>query len=226
MAVYFWINSGGGSPAGNWSDNNNWSFTDGGSAAGSYPDGTDDTAIIGYAATGSILEMGGFSGTIGLFLVLSSSYTLDLTNSESYNSLSFNLGLFYGSGSGPINSALTGPCIFRGSGASNAYYVGGDAYFIGSGCTNNGQVTGSAYFTNSGGAINNTGGSVGGLAVFNGGSWESKGLLTGPAVFYGQGSGTSRLHSGSVTGALIPLSPFTNTGTAGKYPLDILGTGI
>ena len=87
-------------------------------------------------------------------------------------------------------------------------------------------MTGNAYFTNSGGSVNSAYGDVDGLAVFSGGSWENAGSLTGSAVFHGLGDGTSRLHSGSVTGALFPLSEFTNTGTAGKYPFDVLGAGI
>ena len=225
MAFYFWI-GGGSSPTGSWDINDHWSFTDGGSPAGSYPDGTNDIAILPHSASEDILDMGGFSGTIGMLIVHSNIYSLDFSNAEGYNSISFNLGLFYGGGSGPVGAGLNGPCIFFGNGSSNSQQVNGDAYFIGSGCTNYGEVTGNAFFTNSSGTVNETYGDVDGLAVFTGGSWENKGTLAGPAVFHGSGAGTSRLHSGSVTGALLPLSEFTNTGTAGKYPLDVLGAGI
>ena len=219
MAVYFW--SGNYSPL-SWDNASNWSLTDGGSSAGSYPDDSGDVAIVPASASANIEDSGSFSGTVGVLLVLSSTYGL---NFYSPGSIYIDLCIFHGTGSGVkgYTELWSQVSIFSGSSSTNQNYVSGRCYFTGSGSRNESSAASGDAIFGGPSSYNGSSGSVGsGCAIFAGDSNQNNGYVSGDAVF----SNTNCTNSGTVTGSLLSLKPITNSGTAAKYPLDVLGAGI
>ena len=140
-------------------------------------------------------------------------------------SIYIDLCIFHGTGSGVkgYTELSSQASIFSGSSSTNQYYVSGQCYFIGSGSRNEASAASGGAIFGGHSSYNANGGSVGsGCAIFAGTDNHNDGYVAGDAVF----SNTNCTNYGTVTGSLLALKPFTNIGTAAKYPLDILGAGI
>ena len=148
------------------------------------------------------------------------------------------------SGTNSINyNYVYSSAIFSGSNSRNNEVVAGSAVFYGIYSYNNydASVNSGAIFY---GDVSYNVGNCYGVAVFHGSDSYNDSNIIGSAIFKGAYSqnyttggisqhalmlaaGTSNL--GTVSGAFLPMVPLTgtvSTGTAVKYPLDILAAGI
>ena len=181
-----------------------------------YPDGSDDVAIVPASATEDITEMGGFGGTVGLYIQLGS-YGLAFSD---YNSCSFQLAVFSTSSSVlNSNTIISGACVFNGSAISYGY-ISGDCMFSGNGSGNSGNVYGDCLFPNSSSNYNY----ITGNAHFTDSSYNS-GSIYGTATFNGTNS-YSASNSGYIQGLELKLPEGYNYPGYTVRPLDILGAGI
>ena len=196
MAIFYW--KGGVDTA--WATVANWFKDEALSvAAGAFPNDSAAIAVIPLGGPQRDIATLGANRTVAAFI--------DLTNGDySFKATDFTLtvgsAIFLGTG---INwGKIAGNCVFKGDYSYNLGTITGTCIFSGAGSYNIGTITGNC--------------------VFSGVNSNNGGTITGDATFQ---TGTGMYNSGTITGSLLALVPLGfNTGTAGKYPLDVLNTGI
>lgn len=230
--AFYWVGGASGDE-GNWTNVNNWAPESGGTPGTAhgidYPRLPGDIAIMDDGNNGYDITSGTSGISISAFIdVGDGSYALIGT------------GLIVGGAiiHSYLPGGIVGDCIFEGDGAVISGSVTGDCIFSGVGSYLYGaSITGSCIFSgtdskNDGGTIvgdcmfsgpdSYNSGSITGNCIFSGSGSDNSSSLTGAAIFTGSGS----TNQGTIAGPLIPLVPITNSGTATRHPLDVLGSGL
>ena len=196
MAIFYW--KGGVDTA--WATVANWFKDEALSvAAGTFPSGSTDIAVIPASGSSASIVTLGANRTIAAFIDLSG-------GTYRFSALDYTLTVgsasFVGAGSGN-EGTIAGDCVFSGVGSYNFGYITGNCVFKGSSSYNALSITGAC--------------------VFIGDYSQNNGTITGNALFQ---TGIGMSNPGTITSSLLALVPISSTGTAGKYPLDVLNTGI
>lgn len=129
------------------------------------------------------------------------------------------------------DSNIVGNCIFSGNGSYNDSRITGHCIFSGGigsaycGIHEHGVHTGSVLLSGLGAYV--TDGSIINGHLFCVADYGYSGATISGSAFFTEGDSAS--HNGDIAGSLIKLpacTNFSNTGTATRYPLDVLATGF